>query len=575
MIMKTRIYFLDNLRTFMIFLVIVLHAGIVYEPILENIWIVVDPDQNSSIGLIRMYLDIFVMFTMFFVSGYFIPNSLKSKNTWGFLKSKFKRIMIPWIVAVFTMIPAYKFIFLYSRGLPQEEWYTYFHLFERTGGNLGFYADNPTMGWLWFLPVLFLFQVLYLVLAKTNVLSIKISLRTGVILTFVIGVIYSMTISNLGIRGWFHSPMLHFQTEKLLVYFMVFLLGSLCYKLKVFESNIKNKKYYIWSNIVLTLSLSVFTAVALNFFFNMIEPGRNYFFVSDTVDRVIYYSTSLLSMFSFLYIFIHIFRFRLNKTSSMFSELSKNSYAVYVIHMVVIGVFALMLLKVSIPGIVKFFILAILTFVVSNILVSAYRAIFKKSLSNSILTKAILPAAVLLTIVIYAQKEEPPKEQVQSAMSEVVPEVSIHMAALQGDIKAIHQHIAAGSDLNKPEPSAGSTPLITASLFGKIEVVRALVEAGADVNYQNKEGSTALHTAAFFCHPEIVGILLDNGADKNIRNNAGSTPLESVLAPFEAVKGIYDYFGNTLGPLGLQLDYEHLKITRPKIADMLQDNALE
>ena len=572
--MKTRIYFLDNLRTFMIFLVIVLHAGIVYEPILKNIWIVVDPDQNSSIGLIRMYLDIFVMFTMFFVSGYFIPDSLKSKNTWGFLKSKFKRVMIPWIVAVFTLIPAYKFIFLYSRGLPQEEWYTYFHLFERTGGNLGFYADNPTMGWLWFLPVLFLFQVLYLVLAKTHVFSIKISVRTGVSLTFATGIIYSMVISSMGLRGWFHTPILHFQSERLLVYFMVFLLGSLCYKLNVFESNIKNKKYYIWSNIVLTLSLSVFTAVALNFFFNMIEAGRNYFFVSDTVDRVIYYSTSLLSMFSFLYIFIHIFRFRLNKTSSLFSELSKNSYAVYVIHIVVIGVFALMLLNVSMPGIVKFFILTILTFVVSNILVSAYRAIFQKSLSNSMLTKAILPAAILLTIVIYAQQEDLPKEQVQSAISEAVPEVSIHMAALQGDNKAIHQHIAAGSNLDKPEPSAGSTPLITASLFGKIEVVRALVEAGADVNYQNKEGSTALHTAAFFCHPEIVGILLDNGADKSIRNNAGSTPLESVLAPFEAVKGIYDYFGNTLGPLGLQLDYEHLRITRPKIADMLQENAL-
>ena len=73
--MKTRIYFLDNLRTFLIFLVVVLHSGIVYESILENIWIVSDPDKNNSIGLIRMYLDLFVMFTMFFISGYFIPIS--------------------------------------------------------------------------------------------------------------------------------------------------------------------------------------------------------------------------------------------------------------------------------------------------------------------------------------------------------------------------------------------------------------------------------------------------------------------------------------------------------------------
>ncbi|MEZ5197157.1 MAG: acyltransferase family protein [Bacteroidales bacterium] len=81
--MKTRIYFLDNLRTFLIFLVVVLHAGIVYEPILENTWIVSDPDKNSSIGLIRMYIDIFVMFILFFISGYLIPISLKKKNCMG------------------------------------------------------------------------------------------------------------------------------------------------------------------------------------------------------------------------------------------------------------------------------------------------------------------------------------------------------------------------------------------------------------------------------------------------------------------------------------------------------------
>ena len=113
--MKTRIYFLDNLRTFLIFLVVVLHAGLVYEAILENTWIVVDPVKNNSIGLIRMYLDLFVMFSIFFVSGYFVRNSAIKQNSWDFLKSKFKRIMFPWIIAVLTLIPAYKFIFLYSR----------------------------------------------------------------------------------------------------------------------------------------------------------------------------------------------------------------------------------------------------------------------------------------------------------------------------------------------------------------------------------------------------------------------------------------------------------------------------
>ena len=380
--MKTRIYFLDNLRTFLILLVIVIHAGLVYESVLEQNWIVIDPDQNSSIGLIRMYLDIFVMSIMFFISGYFIRYSAINSTSFNFIKSKFKRIMIPWLVAVVTMIPAYKAIFLNARGLPQEVWYSYFHLFQRTGGNPYFYADNPTQGWLWFLPVLFIFQIIYLALSKSNLLSfINISLKTGVILTFVIGLIYSMVISELDLRGWYHSAILHFQNERLLIYFMVFLLGSLCNKLIIFESNIKKMKYYIISNVLLTLSLGVFTVVALNLFFNMIDPSRNYYFVSMFFDKVLYYSSMLISMLAFLQILVHVFRFNLNKTGKLLSEMSRNSYYVYIIHMVVLGVIAVILLQVALPAMLKFLILTILTFVVSNILVSAYHGIFRNPIT--------------------------------------------------------------------------------------------------------------------------------------------------------------------------------------------------
>jgi peptidoglycan/LPS O-acetylase OafA/YrhL len=153
--MKNRIYFLDHLRTFAIFLVVVVHAGLVYEWTLDSMWIVSDPVKNNNIGLIRMYLDLIVMFTIFFVSGYFIPLSVKKKNTLDFLKSKFKRILWPWLLAVFTLIPAYKFIYLYSRGLPQEEWYSYFHLFQRADSDLWLFSNDPNQNWLWFLPILF------------------------------------------------------------------------------------------------------------------------------------------------------------------------------------------------------------------------------------------------------------------------------------------------------------------------------------------------------------------------------------------------------------------------------------
>ena len=150
------------------------------------------------------------------------------------------------------------------------------------------------------------------------------------------------------------------------------------------------------------------------------------------------------------------------------------------------------------------------------------------------------------------------------------PSVGLQEAAMKGNLQAIQQHIKASSNLNEKEPVGGSTPLITAATFGQLEAVWALLKAGVEVNSRNNDGSTALHTAAFLCHPEIVKALLESGADKNARNNAGATPLESVAGPFDQVKGIYDYLQSILGPLGLKLDYDQIKETRPEIAALLR-----
>jgi hypothetical protein len=137
-------------------------------------------------------------------------------------------------------------------------------------------------------------------------------------------------------------------------------------------------------------------------------------------------------------------------------------------------------------------------------------------------------------------------------------------------VDAIRRHIAAGTDLNAPDASGGSTPLIIAATFGRTAVARALIDAGADVNRRNNDGATALLTAALFCRTQIVEALLTAGADRTIRNNSGSTALDVVTVPFDRIKGIYDYLGTVLGPYGLELDYEQIEATRPRIAEMLR-----
>jgi uncharacterized protein len=183
-------------------------------------------------------------------------------------------------------------------------------------------------------------------------------------------------------------------------------------------------------------------------------------------------------------------------------------------------------------------------------------------------TAGIIFLAALLFMVSCKSKEDTASQDSQANIKP--PQIDIHTAVITENMDALKQHIAAGTDLNEKDPFGGSSPLISASLFGKTEMARVLIEAGADLNFQNNDGATALHTAAFFCRPEIVQMLLDKGADKTIRNKFGATAYESVANPFGEVKNTYDIMGKVLGPMGLKLDYPYIEKTRPEIAAMLK-----
>lgn len=150
------------------------------------------------------------------------------------------------------------------------------------------------------------------------------------------------------------------------------------------------------------------------------------------------------------------------------------------------------------------------------------------------------------------------------------PTIDIHTAVITGNLEAVKQHIAAGSDINAKEPMSGSTPLMSAATFNKPELAKALIDAKADLSIKNNDGSTALHTAAFFGRIEIVQMLIDARADKTIRNNFGATARESVLGDFAEVKPFYDMLVQQLKPMGFELDMDELQKARPVIAMMLQ-----
>ncbi len=360
-IRQKRIHWMDNLRTVIIALVVLYHTGGVYEAagLWGWFWIVDDPTTITWVGIVGIVFDIFMMATLFFLSGYLAQASLNNKTAWEFVKGKFKRLMIPWAIAIFTLIPLYKVIFLYSRGLPQEHWTTYFHL------------TNPnSQNWLWFLPLLFLFDLLFLGLSKLNVKLPKISMAWAIAGATVIGFVTSFFIGSwLGFRSWTLTPLLDFENERVPMYFMAFLLGILAYRQTIFANRPKSKTPYIIANSIAWIPVTghIFARVYPFFFPQGFEITPLY--------RLIWHASFYLALVVLVYVMIESFRLYITKTGSLWKSLNRNSYGVYIIHVIVIGVFGTILLKTGLPALAKYPILVVTAYVASNLLVSGYRGL--------------------------------------------------------------------------------------------------------------------------------------------------------------------------------------------------------
>lgn len=194
----------------------------------------------------------------------------------------------------------------------------------------------------------------------------------------------------------------------------------------------------------------------------------------------------------------------------------------------------------------------------------------KTSMINPLKTSFVIALFAMLLSSGACQDKKGAVESKQGKANTQAPQMDIHTAVVTGNLEAVQMHIAAGTDINTKDPFGGSSPLISAAVFGKSEIAKVLIDAGADINFQNNEGSTALHTAAFFCRPEIVKMLIAKNANRTLKNKYNSTAYENVAGSFSDVKPVYDMMVSALGPMGLKLDYAYLEKTRPEIAAMLK-----
>ena len=103
--------------------------------------------------------------------------------------------------------------------------------------------------------------------------------------------------------------------------------------------------------------------------------------------------------------------------------------------------------------------------------------------------------------------------------------VDLLTAGSMGDnVQVVRALIDAKAEVNVRNRD-GITPLMYASVGGNIEVVRALLEARADVNAKDNDGMTPLMYASMGYNAEVVQALLETKANVMARDKDGNTPL--------------------------------------------------
>jgi ankyrin repeat protein len=97
-------------------------------------------------------------------------------------------------------------------------------------------------------------------------------------------------------------------------------------------------------------------------------------------------------------------------------------------------------------------------------------------------------------------------------------------AAEKGDLPEVKRLLAGGADKDARRKFDGWTPLHLAAWKNHVDVVRCLLEAGADKNAKNDQGDTPIHWAVDLGHVDAVRCLLEAGADPSAKGWGGRTP---------------------------------------------------
>lgn len=321
---KQRLYFLDNLRASIIFIVVLLHVSLCYMLYAPNWWYVINPVSSIFFTLLVVLIDVPIMPAMFFIAGYFAIPSLQRHGATEFLRQKTWRIFAPWVLGVLLLAPPTAFMIPFTRNLPVE-------IFSFWTG--AFWADSFQHSVYWFLALLFwMFVVLTLLwkcipaLRTLTQTPAKAPLWLFPVFAAGSAACFFTVLQFFPLDYWFVSYFLSFQPERVYQHILYFSLGIWAWKYGWFTEGGYCPRKRTWLPI-LAITMAVYLMVKMGFATSTAPLLNKQFILACSFAT--YCIASLMGWSA-------VFSTWINGSGRFWRSAAKNSYGIYFLHALVV-----------------------------------------------------------------------------------------------------------------------------------------------------------------------------------------------------------------------------------------------
>ncbi len=154
--MDNRLHYMDHLRAGAMVLGIVFHGALAYASPIQDFWFIRDQGSSAILNCMAVFLHSFRMPLFFFVSGYFSKMIIEKRGIEQFLRNRFARIFLPFIIFWPILAILSLGVLLFALNYLDETPPLLRYLMEQADSQSGGVGDIGTLH-LWFLYYLLFF----------------------------------------------------------------------------------------------------------------------------------------------------------------------------------------------------------------------------------------------------------------------------------------------------------------------------------------------------------------------------------------------------------------------------------